>query len=264
MPTTMQRDNRIPVEYGKVRVLPRPVFLRRFANDYQNGQHTTFLGPTQRGKTTLAFQMLNGVVSPERKTTVLAGKPPQRDHTMNLVGDALNLRTVEEWPPTWNPKDRNRNGFVIRPYQSLRDIDADMLNLKTQFRAAMLDSYSATKPNILMVDEASLIYNDLGLKKEYESILMRGAPTTAEWSLIQRGRGMSYHAYAAPEHVLIFYDPDITNVKRYSEMIGGVDPKYIADIVNSLRTYRVKTGGTISEALYIRRSGPEIYVVDVK
>lgn len=244
--------------------MPRPVFLRRFKDDYGNGQHVTLLGPTQRGKTTLAFQMAKEVISPERKCTILAGKPPQRDHVMNTVAANLNLRVVEEWPPFKNPKDRKRNGFVCRPVQTLRDLDADTENIRVNFRAAMLDAYSSHNPNILIADEASYIYNDLGLKKEYEAILVRGAPDCAEWSLIQRGRFMSYHAYSAPEHILIFKDPDETNVKRYSEMIGGVNPRFIADIVNSLKTYRVRTGGTISEALYIRRSGPEIYVVDVK
>lgn len=257
-------DSRIPLTPGRVEVMPRPAFLRRFAADYGNGQHVTLLGPTQRGKTTLAFQMLQKVISPQRRTTILAGKPPGRDHTMESAAKRLNLRVVEEWPPMWTPGDRKRNGFVIRPVQTLRDIEADENNLRKQFRAAMIDAYSSTKPNILFVDEAHHVYNDLGLKREYEAPLMRGAPICAEWSLIQRGRYMSYHAYSAPEHVLIFKDPDESNVKRYSEMIGGVNPRYIADIVNELQTYRVGTGGTISEALYIRRSGPEIYVVDVK
>lgn len=244
--------------------MPRPTFLRRFKNDYASGQHVTLLGPTQRGKTTLAFQMLKEVISPERRTTVLAGKPPGRDPVMGKAAANLNLRIVEEWPPMWTPKDRKRNGFVVRPAQSMRDHDADEANIKRQFRVAMIDAYASTKPIILFVDEAYHVYHDLGLKKEYEAPLVRGAPICAEWSLIQRGRYMSYHAYSAPEHVLIFKDPDESNVKRYSEMVGGVNPRYIADIVNSLRTYRVGTGGTISEALYIRRSGPEIYVVDVK
>src|SRR5690348_7184295 len=149
--------------------MARPAFLRRFKTDYANGQHVTLLGPTQRGKTTLAFQMLKEVISPERRTTVLAGKPPKRDHTMNNAAKMLNLRVVEEWPPVWMPGDRKRNGFVIRPAQSMRNHEADEANIRRQFRLAMQDAYASDKPNILFVDEAYHVYHDLGLKREYEA-----------------------------------------------------------------------------------------------
>jgi hypothetical protein len=92
---------------------------------------------------------------------------------------------------------------------------------------------------------------------------MRGAPIVSQWSLLQRDRYVSYHAYNAPEHIFIFYDPDKANVDRYSE-IGGVDPKYVHGLVSNLKTYRTQKGTTISETLYIRRSGPELLIVDVE
>jgi hypothetical protein len=115
-----------------------------------------------------------------------------------------------------------------------------------------------------MVDEAHLIQNDLGLKREYEAPLMRGAPDCAVWSNIQRGRYISYLAYDMAEHLTLFYDPDMANVRRYAEMIGGVDPSFVAAVVSQLKLYRVRSGGTISEALYIKRSGPELFIVDVR
>jgi hypothetical protein len=155
------------------------------------------------------------------------------------------------------------NGYVLRPHQSLRNLDDDNANVRRQFRAAMISNYASKKPVITVVDEAHHVQNDMGLRKEYEAPLMRGAPINAEWSLIQRGRFMSYHAYDAPEHLFIFYDPDASNVKRYSE-IGGVDPQYVQHVVRNLNTYRSENGGTISECLYIKRSGPEMMIIDVK
>lgn len=248
--------------YGEIAIVPRAEFVRAFGETYQPGQHVTMLGPTQRGKTTLALQLLQASCSPEHQCVILAGKPPGRDHTMSKAARQLNLRIVEEWPPDWRYGDRKRNGYVLRPRQSMKNLDADNLNLKIQFRRAMMANYASKKPVITVVDEAHHVQNDLKLKAEYEAPLMRGAPVNAEWSLIQRGRFMSYQAYDAPEHIFMFYDPDQNNQRRYAE-IGGVDPRYIAAIVSQLQTSRAKTGGTISECLYIKRSGPELCIVDV-
>jgi energy-coupling factor transporter ATP-binding protein EcfA2 len=263
--------NRTRYAAGAIDVISRGEFLREFGEDYGNGQHATFIGPTQRGKTTLALAMLQKVISPQRKTIVLAGKPPKRDHTMNSAAEKLNLRITETWPPSpaIPPSERQRrNGWVLRPHQTLTDLDADTANMKAQFRKGMLAAYASQepigKPCVLFVDEAHLIQNDLGLKAEYEAPLTRGAPDCAVWSLIQRGRYITYHAYSAPEHLIIFRDPDVSNIKRYAELIGGVDPVFITNVVTQLRMYRVRTGGTISEALYIRRSGPELSVIDVR
>lgn len=226
------------------------------------GQHVTMLGPTQRGKTTLCHQLLNVTVTPDHKCVILAGKPPGRDGTMALAADRLNLRVVEEWPPGWSYRDRHRNGYVLRPHQSLKNIDVDNENVREQFRKAMLDNYASSQPVITVVDEAHHVQNDMKLRKEYEAPLMRGAPVNAQWSLIQRGRYMSYLAYDAPEHFFIFYDPDRSNQARYAE-IGGIDPQQIRRIISGLRTYRAETGGTISECLYIQRSGPEFCIIDV-
>jgi hypothetical protein len=221
------------------------------------------LGPTQRGKTTLGIQLLDKTISPDHKVVMLAGKPPHRDATMNGAAKKLNLRIVNEWPPVPSWKDRKRRGYVLRPEQSMKNLDDDKATVQREFRKAMLSNYAQTKqPVITFVDEAHHVQNDLKLKDEYEAPLMRGAPDNGVWSLIQRGRYMSYLAYDAPDHLFIFHDPDISNQKRYSE-IGGVDPRFLMQLSGTLKTYRTSSGRTISECIYIRRSGPEICIVDV-
>jgi hypothetical protein len=253
------------IEY--VEVAPRREFLEEFGSYYKPGQHVTMIGPTQRGKTTLCLQLLKHVVSPELKCVILAGKPPGRDGTMAAAPDILNLTVIEEWPPSaWEKfATRKKNGYMLRPFQGMKDLAKDNLNLQTQYRKAMLDCYSAPpdKPVIIVIDEAHHVQNELKLRDEYEAPLMRGAPVDAEWSLIQRGRFMSYLAYDAPEHLFIFYDPDRANTARYAD-IGGIDPKRAQYLVENLKTYEIKTGQTISEALYIRRAGPRLSIVDVE
>lgn len=245
---------------GSIDVIPRNIFLREW--DYKN-QHLTMLGPTQRGKTTLCLQLLGKTISPEHKATVLAGKTPNRDPVMAAAAEKLNLRVIKTWPPKMELMDRKKNGYLLRPEQSLSDIDKDNKELETQFRKAIIGNYqNDTRPTIVVIDEAHLIQKDLGLQKECDAILTRGQPDTAEWNLSQRGRFLSYHTYGAPEHVFIFFDPDITNQKRYSE-IGGVDPRWIMSIAQDLRTRDNGKGQTVSECIYFRRSGPEVCIVGI-
>ena len=73
---------------------------------------------------------------------------------------------------------------------------------------------------------------------------------------------MPYLAYDAPEEIVIFNDPDLSNQKRYSE-IGGVDPYVVITITKGLKTYETDKGYTISEFLHIRRAGPRLTVVGI-
>ena len=244
--------------------ISRKDFLAMFGADYRSGQHATFLGPTQRGKTTLAFQCLKTVISPKHKALVLASKPKGRDHMMEEVPKDLNLRVIHHWPPDYAPiADRKKNGWVLKPNQRMRNPDEDNAILKTEFRAAILGAYrtSKDKPIITLADEAALIQYDLQLKKECDQALMRGAPVNAMWTIAQRGRWLSYHVYDAAEHLFIFYDPDLSNQARYGE-IGGADKREIMRLTASLQTKRLENGRTVSECLYIKRAGPEFFIIE--
>ncbi len=249
-----------------VPVLSRAEFLELFKQEYNQGQHVTFLGPTQRGKTRLSHQMLKAVITPQNPCVILAGKPPGRDSVMADAAQKLNLRIVEEWPPARTLRDRNRNGFVLRPHHTMTDLARDEENLKEQFRNALVSNYASTKPVITVVDETYQVQVDMKLKREAEAALVRGAPINAEWNLAQRGKMISYLCYDAPEWIIIFQEPTALERQRYAE-IGGTDPRLVQDLVKGLQTYTVETPhgkGTISEALAIRRSGSQLFVVDVR
>lgn len=255
-------------DYPMPDVISRDDFLQKFKEDYGDGQHLTAMGPTQRGKSHLIKSMLNEVISPDRKMTVLIGKPPGRERTWDdEAAQKLNLRIVRTWkeanvkPKNWK-RDKDRNGFMLRPDQSLTDIEADERHLATEFRKAILGNYSDTKhKTITVVDEGHHVQVDFGLKKVCEAPLMRGAPDNSMWTLLQRSRFVSYLCYDAPEHIIIFRDDDRANQQRYSE-IGGIDSRHLSSIVRRLRTERVPSGGTISQALYFRRSGSELHIID--
>ena len=257
-------------EYGPVEVVPREEFTRDFGEEYASGQHVTKLGPTQRGKSTLTAQLLIVCANPDRKALVLHGKISGRDPVMARMSKQLNMRIIKEWPPNWRWGDGNSRGFILLPLTSgTESVAEENAILAREFRKGIHSNYQNTKRDtITVIDESHQAQETLKLRRDIEGPLMRGAPNNAVWNNVQRGRYVSYHCYDAPEHIFIFYDPDISNQKRYSE-IGGVDPEYIMMITKGLKRETVKTNGgknkaTISECLYIKRGGPELYVVDYK
>lgn len=253
-----------------VRTRDRKGFLRDWKTEHrgQKPHHRTQLGPTHRGKTTTELQILNEVITPDCQAIILSAKPAQRDPVMSKAAEQLNLVVVQEWPPSRAQQRyhrmRDKRGYVVRPEQNLRDHAWTTRNIRSNFQAAMTDAYATSPkaPRIIVADEAHKVYNTYDLKAEYEAPLMSGLPDCSESSLIQRGRFMTYLAYDAPEDVIIYNDPDLSNQRRYSE-IGGVDPYVILAITSGLKTYETKDGHTISEFLHIRRAGPRLTVVGI-
>ena len=142
-------------------------------------------------------------------------------------------------------------------------------NARTPWRVASVDTINKRKDlgrwastvGLLFVDEAHHVQVDLKLKRECEAPLMRGAPDNGIWHNLQRGRWVSQLLYDAPEHILFFRDDDKGNQQRYSE-IGGVDTQYLQHLIRNLKTRRVQSGGTISQAVYFRRASNDVRIVD--
>lgn len=266
-----QREKSVPMP----ELISRKDHLCQFRKDYNDGQHVTLIGPTQRGKSRLGKELLKQVISPARKALILVGKPPGRERTWDDdAAKELNLHITETWPVQQHVKathffrgrglSKDNNGWILRPRQLMEDVEEDERNLREQFSSGIMSNYrkaSAKAKRITVVDEGHQVQVDLGLKKQCEAPLMRGAPDNAMWTFVQRGRFVSYLSYDAPEHVYIFRDDDRSNQQRYSE-IGGVDSQYLSHVVRKLEMMRVPSGGTISQSLYFRRAGNTLHIVD--
>lgn len=254
-------------------VISRKEYLDQFAKDYGSGQHLTGIGPTQRGKSRLVKESLKRVVSPDLKAIVLMGKPRGRERTWSVEGaEECGLHVTHKWPPDnlthlenmrkGRGRPKNANGWLLAPTEKPGDVDNEDAALYDSFRAAINHAYQSVKQQyILVVDEAHQVQVDLKLKKYIDQPLMRGAPDCSVWQTLQRGAWVSMQTYAAPEHVIIFKDKNRDNQQRYGE-IGGVDTAEMVQIVRRLKTQRVPSGGTISQAAYFRRADDEIRIVD--
>jgi hypothetical protein len=253
-----------------IRVIDRRSFVAEFGKNYKPGQHVTLLGPSGRGKTRLTGQLLLSVrqYHPEITAVILHGKIKGRDLTIEHLSKASGYPIGSHYPLRGlraRQQMRKSRGMILRPLNSPMDtVKEENEALAKEYKSAIHRGYQAPrkKPIILVADEAHQTHNDLRLMSDCEGPLMRGRPVCSMWSLVQRGRFVSYHVYDQAEHVFIFYDPDRDNQRRYSE-IGDVDARELVELTRQLKTKTVADGSTISEALYFRRSGNQLAIVGI-
>jgi hypothetical protein len=236
-----------------------------FKREFRDGHHFTAIGPTGRGKSKRTYRCLALVTSPDRQAISLHGKIKGRDPVIPVAAKAGHLRVVSELPSAVRQRyDRKRgyHGYLLvpltRPGKSAAEENAI---LQAAYRPAIHGNYSQTKrKTITHVNEAHQTQVDLKLKEACEAVLMRGAPDNTMFSETQRGRFLSYHTYGAPEWMLIYYDDDRDNRKRYADF-GCADPDEIEYLTGKLQTAESKDGRTISQCLVLRRRG-DMFIVD--
>lgn len=228
--------------------------------DYKPGEHVVFGGPTQQGKTSLAFVLLEYTATPKCPVFVAVSKP--RDPVSLREGKRLNYRFVTDWPV---PKklgeifNGNPSGYIIWPKYG--DIDNDVKRSAEVTRRLLTDRYTAGtkhKEGILMLDDTMIKSKIMGLDREMVTILaMAGAMGLGQWTFVQKPTGAGETAiwsYGASEHQFLANDSDKRNRDRYDE-IGGVDPKFVSQATMKLEPYQF---------LYIKRTGRQMCIVDSK
>lgn len=240
-------------------VIPRREFAaQRFP--YKDGEHVVFGGRTQKGKTTLAFDLLEYCATPECPAYVAVSKPT--DKTTATAGERLGYRRVSEWPPNRTLKemvDGPPSGYLIWP--KFGDIDNDMEKASYVTSRLLGDRYTAgvrNKHGILVMDDTMVKSKILGLDKQMTTILaMSGAMGIGQWVFVQKptdsGRTALW-AYEQSEHIFLTKAGDKRTRQRFDE-ISGIDGKLVERALQDLDEYQF---------LYIKRTEGYICVVDSK
>jgi hypothetical protein len=247
MPSRTERADRA----GAVLRVPRQEFLTSYWA-YAPGEHVSVLAPTQWGKTTLLYQLLQMSSRPELPGVVLAGKP--RDAVLTDWTRQLGYKLVRTWPPAPAlPGMRKPNGWTLWP-KLKGDFARDNAVLRFEFHKAIQDSYNKGN-RILYGDEMWGIAEELGLEADAIAVWSRGAAMGCGlWAGTQKPSHVPLWMYSQAYHLFLGNDPDEGARKRFGE-IGGVDPLLVRDITERLRPY---------EWLYIKRRGrigPEMCIV---
>lgn len=211
------------------------------------GEHVTILAPTGWGKTTLAFDLLAPLSTPDEPSVILVMKP--RDQTVSEFGKRMGFLRVRSWPP---PISRSHKRSPIRPPGYLlwpkftHDPDIDVARQRREFRAAMLGCMRRGGGVKVFADEvADLGRGALGLEKIVDHFLRQARSLDASmFCATQRPFNAPGQIYGGAMHLFIGNDPDHRSRKRYEE-IGGIDPDIVTGITSELQQY---------EWLYIRRA----------
>jgi hypothetical protein len=237
-------------ELPEVARYSRDVFVNEiFAPFYEAGQHVAIMGPTQSGKTTLAFDLLDKVATPKLPAIVLVMKP--RDGVVKDWAKLTGFRKTQTWPPALNRAfkekgggfGKRQRGWVFWPRHSLTDIDRDDRTLAVAFRRVLTDCY-AKGDRIVFADEVLGLSKDFGLEKELNAIWSRGSSMGCGlWAATQRPFNVPLLMYGSSSHLMIFKDADKRSRERYDE-IGGIDDDSVKRLVMSLKAH---------EFLYIGR-----------
>lgn len=248
-------------EYG-LTVIPRKLFASHYFH-YKGGEHVVFGGPSKRGKTELAFDLLAVVATPELPAYVAVSKPT--DPVTMKRGKELNFRFVDDWPPqrrlsdSWNGRPR---GYVIWPH--FGDINSDFSHAAGITARLMADRYTASarhkkhSAGILVMDDTMVKAKVMGLDSQMVTILaMAGAMEIGLWVFVQKptdsGRTPLW-AYENGDHYFFAKGGDQRMLYRYMQVgSAGEKANTVIEVLPQMQMYQF---------LYLHDN--EICIVDAK
>lgn len=211
---------------------------------YNPGEHVVFGGPSTRGKTRLAFNLLEFVSTIDLPAYVAVSKPDDKE--THLQGAKLDYRRItESWPPppkisdSWNGKPR---GYLIWP--NMGNIHTDVQNCARITRELMEHTYAGGvkhRKAILVMDDTMVKAKVMGLDADMVTILaMAGAMGIGLWIFIQKptdsGR-VTVWGYEQATHLFFTKGGDARMLNRYVEISGDKGPQ-VKQIIPSLKPYQ--------------------------
>lgn len=235
--------------------------------DYNDGEHVVVIEPTGGGKTTICYQMMERAMRQEPGLSVVTFMPKPADLSTVAWAAALGLRETPVWPPPPKPWKAKPAGYVLWPPHRMDLPTAERRELVGKTLRDGLDGQYKAGHSISFVDDAHSSATYMKLNDNIEEILVNGrAGGAAAWLALQKpsgtvnAGGITTYAYSSPTHYLFGKDTNEANLKRLSEIGGGIDPARIAPIIRSLRLYRIGKH-TVSQKLYVDKRGPYMALI---
>ena len=205
---------------------------------YNPGEHVVIIEPTGGGKTFLAYQMLAEVMRRHPELSVATLMPKPADPSTVQWAQALNLRETPSWPPRRKLFQQKPAGHVLWPRHRMDLPPAERREEVGKVLRGGLDMQYKTGNSITFVDDAHAAATYMKLNDHIEEILVNGrAGGAAAWLALQKpsgtvnAGGITTYAYSSPTHFLFGKDTEERNLKRLSEMGGGIDSRRVEEIV---------------------------------
>lgn len=210
-------------------VIRRKPFARDFP--YQKGEHAVFGGPTRRGKTSIAFDLMEPLCTPNFPGYVAVSKP--RDPVTAQRGQELGFRRVDEWPPSTKLQEmelfggKKPPGYLI--WSAFGDLNRDMERCAELTEKLLMERYAngvnpKSKGGILVMDDTMVKAKIMGQDQNMVTILaMAGAMDLGMWIFVQKptdsGR-VTLWGYEQATHLFFTKGGDDRMLSRYAEIIG--------------------------------------------
>lgn len=246
--------------------LERQEFLDNYF-DYRPGEHLSLIYPTQKGKTHLAYQLSDVAMRQNPDLDYVSMMPKANSPATARWARALELQETPVWPPRKKLFSKDPRGHVLwPPHRKDLTADADRAQVADVMRQGLHRLYWQGNC-ICFVDDVFVAAVLMGLNPEVEQWWTAGSEGgSGLWSANQKPSGtlgsgsVSSFCYNSATHLFLGRDTDERNVRRFSEIGGGVDPREIAEIVRNLRLFPIGSK-SISEVLYLDLRGPYMCLV---
>jgi hypothetical protein len=224
-------------------VVSRQEFCRELFH-YKPGQHVLFGGPSTKGKTRLAFDLLEYAATEDCPAYVAQSKPT--DLETDRGAKRLDFRTVNDWPVPRKVGEMlggdKPRGYVIKP--RFGNLDTDMANCAAITARLLDDRYTAGvkgKKGILVMDDTMVKAKILNLDGQMVTIIaMAGAMGIGEWVFVQKptdsGR-ITLWSYENYIHGFFTKGGDRRMLLRYAE-IAGDRGQLLVETVPTLTKYQ--------------------------
>lgn len=234
---------------------------------YENGEHAAWIYPTQKGKTHLAWQTMAAAKRQHPELTTVTFMPKPKSPSTARWARALSFAETPRWPPQRKLFTPKPPGYVLWP-EHRKDLPAaeNRALIGAEMRKA-LNALFWQGDCIAFADDLHLLAVLMDCNAECEQFWTAGAEGGAAlWGANQKPSGtkdsgsVSSYFYNSPTHIFLGRDTDARNIRRFSEIGGGIDAGRIAEIVKNLRLYQIGPK-TISEVLYIDTRGPYMCLI---
>lgn len=219
--------------------VPWEQFYDRF--DWRQGEHVALVGPTGRGKTTLALSIL-----PKRSWAVIIGTKPKDDTLSGLR--KFGWHRIPEWPP---PARRNR--VILWPKWKG---DGDSANQARVIREA-IDKVFHQHAWCVFMDDTQYLTDHLGLGRMLRMMWLQGRSINVSTvAATQRPVWVPREMWSQSTHHFIWGTQDEQDLKAlggFGGMNAGIIRRWVANLGEHEVLYLNTRNGTMLRTQAPRR-----------